>query len=57
MADHDRVPAQAHEVTAGTFTAPDQCGVPAPATPLAAEGKAFALGSFGLVPPFHTDAP
>ena len=41
----------------GTFTAPDQCCVPAPGTPLAAEGKALALGSFGLVPPFHTDAP
>ncbi len=41
----------------GTFTAPDQCCVPAPGTPLVAEGKALALGSFGLVPPFHTDAP
>jgi hypothetical protein len=41
----------------GTFTAPDQCCIPAAVSTFLVEARVFALGTLGLVPPFHTAAP
>jgi hypothetical protein len=41
----------------GTFTAPDQCCTPASVSTFLVEARVFALGTLGLVPPFHTAAP
>jgi hypothetical protein len=42
---------------AGTFTAPDQCCTPSGVSSFLAEARVFALGTLGLVPPFHSAAP
>jgi len=42
---------------AGTFTAPDQCCTPSGVSSFLLEARVFALGTLGLVPPFHAAAP
>jgi hypothetical protein len=41
----------------GTFTVPDHCCTPGASVTFASEANTLAVGSLGLVPPFHVDAP